>query len=291
MKHKTMSFMYYVDLAIGKWYKKVWEALGKRDLKTVRETAFKMAFNKHVELLKENMPGALYGERVQGLDSLQRDFMQGLNLLHAAALARIFEEIREGEEHYYLNLKITKRKGEIEIENVGWDWLKEGEKGEALGGRCLCGYRFKAGDVRCYPHSGGVDVDGFEGRQWVYFHCPRCGYDMALPKILNQIIEYWNRGQPYLRKLRIEPYPSPVEEKARILRLPNPPEKVEGREKLLPESGWFKHRFALVEKESGIVEAWDGVKGVVFGRFSSWEDAEKEVMEWVRLHEKLRKLC
>lgn len=119
-----MSAMHYLDLAIGKWYDKVLEALGKRDMKVVEEVAFKMAFNKHVELLKDNMPDALYGRRVKSIDELKREFMQGLNLLHAAALAKIFETIKEGEEHYYLNLKIVKRNGEIRIENVGWNWSR-----------------------------------------------------------------------------------------------------------------------------------------------------------------------
>jgi len=122
-----MSYTHYLDLASKKWFHKVWEALEKRDLKNVEETAFKMAFDKHVELLKDNIPGALYGEEVKSIKELQREYMQGLNLFHAAALAKIFEEIREGEEHYYLNLKITKRNGEIHIENVGWNYLEEGE--------------------------------------------------------------------------------------------------------------------------------------------------------------------
>jgi len=120
-----MNVMKYLDLAAGKWRDKVFEALEKRDLKTVEETAFRMAFNKHVELLKGNMPGALYGKRVRSIDDLKHEFMQGLNLLHAASLAKIFETIEEGEKHYYLNLKITKQNGEIHIEKIGWDWSKK----------------------------------------------------------------------------------------------------------------------------------------------------------------------
>ena len=70
-----------------------------------------------------------------------------------------------------------------------------GEQVEALGGRCLCGYLFKADDIRCYPHPGGVEVDGFEERQWVYFHCPRCSYDMALWKILDRVTRLRTRGR------------------------------------------------------------------------------------------------
>ena len=120
-----MSYMHYLDLAIKKWFPKVWEALGKRDLRSIEETAFKMAFNRHVELLKSNMPGALYGQQVRSIEDLKRKYMGGLNLFHAAALAKIFETIKEGEEHYYLNLKITKENGEIKIENVGRNYLEE----------------------------------------------------------------------------------------------------------------------------------------------------------------------
>ena len=67
-----------------------------------------------------------------------------------------------------------------------------GERVEALGGACLCGYRFRAVDVLCYgPHSGGVKVDDYPYPVWVYFHCPRCGYDMALWKILNRALRQW----------------------------------------------------------------------------------------------------
>jgi len=121
-----MSFMHYLDLAVKKWFDKVLEALGKRDLESVEETAFKMAYNKHVELLKGNMPDALYGKRVKSIKELQDEYMQGLNLFHAAALAKIFENIKEGEERCFLNLKITKENGEIKIENVGWKWTEGG---------------------------------------------------------------------------------------------------------------------------------------------------------------------
>lgn len=114
-----MSFMHYLDLALTKWFNKVWEALEKRDLKTIEKTASKIAYMKHTELLKNNMPC----RRVKSIEELKREVMQGLNLLHAVTLAEIFETIKEGEEHYYLNLKITKENGEIKIEDVGWDYI------------------------------------------------------------------------------------------------------------------------------------------------------------------------
>ena len=123
-----MGFMHYLDLALGKWYRKVMEALAMRDIETIRKHAFKMAFNEHTRLLKRNMPDALYGRRVKTVEELEREYMQGLNLLHAASLAKIFETIREGEVQYYLNLKITKQNGEVKIENVGWKWVEEDEE-------------------------------------------------------------------------------------------------------------------------------------------------------------------
>jgi len=126
-----MGYMYYLDLALNKWFNKVWEALEKRDLEVIEKTASELAYEKHIELLKDNMPC----RRVKSIEELKREVMQGLNLLHAVALARIFETIKEGEEHYYLNLKITKENGEIKIENVGWDHIhkivsKESERDE-----------------------------------------------------------------------------------------------------------------------------------------------------------------
>ena len=50
-----------------------------------------------------------------------------------------------------------------------------------------CGYRFNIGDIRNYPHKGGIKVDGFIEKQWVYMRCVVCGYDWALWKLEAQI--------------------------------------------------------------------------------------------------------
>jgi len=42
-------------------------------------------------------------------------------------------------------------------------------------------------DMQMYPHDGGIEVDGYEGKQWVYFECKDCGYCWALWKLLNRI--------------------------------------------------------------------------------------------------------
>ncbi|RLJ01726.1 MAG: hypothetical protein DRP08_05190 [Candidatus Aenigmatarchaeota archaeon] len=64
--------------------------------------------------------------------------------------------------------------------------LKEIAKLIVKSGKCCryCGYRFTTDDIRCYPHKGGIEVKGYEGRQWVYMHCRKCGYDWALWKLI-----------------------------------------------------------------------------------------------------------
>lgn len=41
-------------------------------------------------------------------------------------------------------------------------------------------------NARMYPHEGGTKIRGYESRQWIYFHCPKCGYDWALWKLLKR---------------------------------------------------------------------------------------------------------
>jgi len=51
------------------------------------------------------------------------------------------------------------------------------------GAHCGCGYIFKPTDFAHYPHDYGVALKDHTRKQWVYAHCPRCHYDMALWKI------------------------------------------------------------------------------------------------------------
>jgi len=63
--------------------------------------------------------------------------------------------------------------------------LKEiGNIVESLQFNCWCGEPIKAEHVHSYNHQGGIEVEGFEKKQWVYFVCPGCGYSWALWKIL-----------------------------------------------------------------------------------------------------------
>ena len=60
---------------------------------------------------------------------------------------------------------------------------------ETLGLHChFCETPIVASSVRSYDHSSGVEVDGFEAKQWVYFRCTKrkCGYDWSLVKLQMQ---------------------------------------------------------------------------------------------------------
>lgn len=55
------------------------------------------------------------------------------------------------------------------------------------GGKCAnCGKPLTRGSIRSYPHPDGIETAD-KGKQWVYFHCKRCGLDSALWKVLQQI--------------------------------------------------------------------------------------------------------
>ena len=45
----------------------------------------------------------------------------------------------------------------------------------------------KGRNIESYDHDGGIPVQGFKEKQWVYVHCDACGYDWALWKILNRM--------------------------------------------------------------------------------------------------------
>ena len=53
---------------------------------------------------------------------------------------------------------------------------------------CICGRTLKGGGIDHYgPHDGGVHVEGYTEKRWVYVHCSKCGYDMALWKIMREL--------------------------------------------------------------------------------------------------------
>lgn len=53
---------------------------------------------------------------------------------------------------------------------------------------CLCGKALKGSGVDYWgPHDGGIYVKGEKEKQWVFVHCDKCGYDMALWKIAREL--------------------------------------------------------------------------------------------------------
>lgn len=47
--------------------------------------------------------------------------------------------------------------------------------------RCSCGQDLRGEDVLGYSHMAGWWTDS--GKMWLFIHCPKCGYDVALWKI------------------------------------------------------------------------------------------------------------
>lgn len=43
------------------------------------------------------------------------------------------------------------------------------------------------GMVLMYPHDGGVEVEGKEGKWWIYYQCEICGYQTSLIKAMNML--------------------------------------------------------------------------------------------------------
>ena len=106
------SFMYWLDRAIQQ-PERIMEIMMMRDMKPVEDIADKIAFEKHVELLKKNWPDALYGKRVKTIGALKQDYMKGFNVFHAAAIAKILGTIKEGQTRCYMGITFEKRKGKI----------------------------------------------------------------------------------------------------------------------------------------------------------------------------------
>lgn len=53
---------------------------------------------------------------------------------------------------------------------------------------CICGKTLRGSGLEHYgPHDGGVNVEGYTEKRWVYVHCPYCDYDMALHKIMREL--------------------------------------------------------------------------------------------------------
>lgn len=53
----------------------------------------------------------------------------------------------------------------------------------------LCKRPIKAIDIGSYNHENGSAVKGFAEKQWIYFECPYCDYQLSLKNCLNLIKE------------------------------------------------------------------------------------------------------
>ena len=42
------------------------------------------------------------------------------------------------------------------------------------------------GPAQTYNHIGGIELKGYDKKQWVYFGCVKCDYDWALWKLLRR---------------------------------------------------------------------------------------------------------
>jgi hypothetical protein len=54
-------------------------------------------------------------------------------------------------------------------------------------GRPNCKGIIAMSDIEEYPHDGGIEVPGKEGKWWVYVHCQRCGYDASWWKVIRRL--------------------------------------------------------------------------------------------------------
>lgn len=62
----------------------------------------------------------------------------------------------------------------------------------------LSGYNLKHYE----PHEGGIQLEGYPSKSWVYVHCDSCGYDWALHKLVNRATSI--KQNPSLRRERNE---------------------------------------------------------------------------------------
>lgn len=87
--------------------------LKKIDFESARKIWEKWAVKEHIRLLKANK--SLFN-RVPTMKQLVDKKMRGQSLLFACGIAKILSDIKEGETHRYVNLKITKTNGKITVE-------------------------------------------------------------------------------------------------------------------------------------------------------------------------------
>ena len=87
--------------------------LMKVDFEPSRKYWEKWAIEEHIRLLKKNK--SLFN-RVPTIKELVAEKMKGQSLIFACGIQKILSDIKEGETHHYVNLKIEKVNGKIEVE-------------------------------------------------------------------------------------------------------------------------------------------------------------------------------
>jgi len=59
---------------------------------------------------------------------------------------------------------------------------------------CDCSNSLVGATIHIYNHDGGLQVDGYSEKQWVYLHCSKCGYDWSIWKLLDRATRKRSRG-------------------------------------------------------------------------------------------------
>ena len=112
-----MSLMRQIDRALEN-FDVIWPILTRLDMTANERMAEETAIREHVEMLKQNMPDALYGKRVPSIESLRRKHIRAHNLLATIAVSNIVDSLQEGETRIIKNLAISKIDGEIKVEGA-----------------------------------------------------------------------------------------------------------------------------------------------------------------------------
>jgi hypothetical protein len=58
-----------------------------------------------------------------------------------------------------------------------------------VGLKCFCWSALYGGTVEGYDHDGGVEVEGFKEKQWVYLTCTKCGHQWSFQHILRSQVQ------------------------------------------------------------------------------------------------------
>jgi len=82
------------------------------DFEPARKFWEKWAVKEHFKLLQKNK--SLFN-RVPTMKALVDEKMRGQSLLFAMGIGKILREIKEGETRFYVNLRISKKEGQIQV--------------------------------------------------------------------------------------------------------------------------------------------------------------------------------